>query len=85
MAKLPAVLDCAAIGQPHATRGEVAVLCVVARPGAAIDVEAVLAHCRTQLSAYKVPHTVHVVEEIPRTGSGKIIRFKLKEQLAAAG
>ena len=81
--KFAAVLDCAVVGVPHATLGEVAALCVVARPGMTIDPEAVLAHCRQQLSAYKVPASVHIVPEIPRTGSGKIIRFKLKEALAA--
>ena len=44
-------------------------------------------HCRAHLSAYKVPHSIHVVGEIPGTGSGKIIRFRLTEALAgmAAG
>jgi acyl-CoA synthetase (AMP-forming)/AMP-acid ligase II len=82
--RFPAVLDCAVIGLAHETLGEVPALCVVPRPGAAIDSEALLAHCRTALSAYKVPASIHVVSEIPRTGSGKIIRFKLKEALAAS-
>ena len=37
-----------------------------------IDIEALLAHCRAALSAYKVPHVVKFIAEIPRTGSGKI-------------
>ena len=41
------------------------------------------AHCSAHLSAYKVPHAVHLIAEIPRTGSGKIIRYKLKEKLKA--
>ena len=45
-------------------------------------VEALMAHCRQRLSSYKVPHVVHQVSEIPRTGSGKIIRFRLKEMVA---
>ena len=77
----PPVLDCAVVGVPHAELGEVAVLCVVPRPAASLDPQALLAHCRQQLSAYKVPHAVHVVSEIPRTGSGKIIRYKLREGL----
>jgi acyl-coenzyme A synthetase/AMP-(fatty) acid ligase len=40
-----------------------------------------LAQCRAQLSAYKVPARVQVTEEIPRTGSGKIMRFKLQALL----
>jgi long-chain acyl-CoA synthetase len=76
-----AVLDCAVVGVPHEHLGEVSALFVVARQGRTVESEALLAHCRAQLSAYKVPHAVHVVAEIPRTGSGKIIRYKLREAL----
>ena len=41
--------------------------------------QALLAHCRIHLSAYKVPHGVQLIFEIPRTGSGKIIRYNLRE------
>lgn len=78
------VLDSAVVGVPHAHLGEVPALFVVARPGMSIDTEAVLVHCAEQLSAYKVPQSVHVIAEIPRTGSGKIIRFKLREMLASS-
>jgi long-chain acyl-CoA synthetase len=74
-----AVLDCAVVGIAHEHLGEVPALFVVPRPGHAFESEAVLAHCRTQLSAYKVPHIVQTIAEIPRTGSGKIIRYKLRE------
>jgi acyl-CoA synthetase (AMP-forming)/AMP-acid ligase II len=77
-----AVLDCAVIGMPHNELGEVPVLCAVAKAGAKIDEQALLGHCRKHLSAYKVPQTVLVVREIPRTGSGKIMRFRLKEALS---
>jgi long-chain acyl-CoA synthetase len=78
-----AVLDCAVVGIPHEHLGEVPALFVVARSGKTIEVDILLAHCRTNLSAYKIPHTVHLVQEIPRTGSGKIIRYKLRERLEA--
>ena len=71
------------VGIPHEHLGEVAALFVVARPGRSVETAALLAHCRTHLSAYKVPHVVHLVPEIPRTGSGKIIRYKLRESLDA--
>ena len=78
----PAVLDCAVVGAPHQHLGEVPVLFVVARAGQAIETDALLGHCGARLSAYKVPRTVHIIKEIPRTGSGKIIRYKLKELLS---
>jgi acyl-CoA synthetase (AMP-forming)/AMP-acid ligase II len=80
-----AVLDCAVVGIPHEHLGEVPALFVVPRPGNTVENEALLAHCRAHLSAYKVPHTVRLIAEIPRTGSGKIIRYKLRESMQADG
>jgi long-chain acyl-CoA synthetase len=42
-----------------------------------------LAHREKALSACKVPHSVHLIAEIPRTGSGKIMRYKLRELIQA--
>ena len=78
----PQVIDCAVVGARHATLGEVPHLFVVAERGV-LDVESLLAHCRTGLSAYKIPEEIHIVTEIPRTGSGKIMRFRLVEVLNA--
>jgi acyl-CoA synthetase (AMP-forming)/AMP-acid ligase II len=78
-----AVLDCAVVGVPHEHLGEVPALFVVPRPGKTLESEALLAHCRVKLSAYKVPHMVQSIAEIPRTGSGKIIRYKLRELIKA--
>ena len=81
----PDVLDCAVVGLPHEHLGEVPAAFVVARDSRAIDSEGVRAHCARLLSSYKVPHTVHVVATIPRTGSGKVMRFKLREASADSG
>jgi acyl-CoA synthetase (AMP-forming)/AMP-acid ligase II len=77
------VLDCAVVGVPHEHLGEVPALFVVPRAGQKIEIEALLGHCREKLSAYKVPHSVQFIAEIPRTGSGKIIRYKLREAMKA--
>jgi long-chain acyl-CoA synthetase len=76
----PQVIDCAVVGVAHATLGEVPYLFVVADKGQ-LDVDSLLAHCRGSLSSYKIPEATHIVSEIPRTGSGKIMRFKLVEAL----
>jgi acyl-CoA synthetase (AMP-forming)/AMP-acid ligase II len=75
--------DCAVVGVAHATLGEVPVAFIVLKEGARIEESALLEHCRTVLSTYKVPAAVHVVPEIPRTGSGKIMRFKLRSLVEA--
>lgn len=77
------VIDSAVVGIPHEHLGEVPALFVVARDGTGIGPKDILEHCRGHLSSYKIPFSVHFVSEIPRTGSGKIIRFKLRETLVA--
>jgi long-chain acyl-CoA synthetase len=76
----PQVRDCAVVGIRHATLGEVPCLFVVAK-AAELDIASLLDHCRAHLSPYKIPQATHLVDEIPRTGSGKIMRFKLVEAL----
>ncbi|MBR0673330.1 class I adenylate-forming enzyme family protein [Neoroseomonas soli] len=80
-AAFPGVRDCAVIAAPHAELGEVPVLFVAEKPGERVDIPALIAAYRGALSAYKVPQSVQVTVEIPRTGSGKIMRYQLKEQL----
>lgn len=75
------IADCAVLGVPHEHLGEVPVIFVVAKEGHDIEAEALLDHCRGHLSSYKVPQAVYRVPDIPRTGSGKIMRFKLKVHL----
>ncbi|KQX43165.1 MULTISPECIES: class I adenylate-forming enzyme family protein [Ensifer] len=81
---LDAVMDCAVIGMPHAMLGEVPVACVVLKTAATLDQDDLIGHCKARLSAYKIPDRIYVVDEIPRTGSGKILRVKLRERLPAA-
>lgn len=77
----PAILDCAAVGVEHKHLGEIPVVFVVLREGKSVEADALIEFTKTHLSAYKVPAEVHVVKEIPRTGSGKVMRFKLKETI----
>jgi acyl-CoA synthetase (AMP-forming)/AMP-acid ligase II len=78
--KHPQVRDCAVVGVKHATLGEVPCLFVVAKENG-LEVPSLMDHCRAHLSSYKIPEATHLVSEIPRTGSGKIMRFKLVEAL----
>jgi len=79
----PHVTDCAVVGVRHATLGEVPCLFIVAKPDE-LDLNSLMDHCRAHLSSYKIPEATHFVPEIPRTGSGKIMRFKLVEKLNQA-
>jgi len=52
---------------------------VIVKPGANVSREALIAHCREHLAAYKVPRSVQFVESVPMTSSGKIMRRMLKD------
>jgi long-chain acyl-CoA synthetase len=82
--ELPEVEDCAVVGVPHEGLGEVPVLAVVgagAGAGGGGLVDAVAAHCRERLPAFKQPDRVVVVDAVPRTGSGKVMRHRLREAI----
>jgi fatty-acyl-CoA synthase len=49
-------------------------------PGATIDAEEVKSFCRERLARFKVPHYIRVVDAFPLTASGKIQKFRLREQ-----
>jgi acyl-CoA synthetase (AMP-forming)/AMP-acid ligase II len=79
---LPDVLEAAVVGRPHPTYGEVPVAFLSARPDATIDVDAVLAHTREQLTKIKVPVAVHVLDALPKNPVGKIDKPALRARLA---
>ena len=79
------VVDCAVVGIPHTHLGEVPALFVVPRTGGAqIESETILEHCRTHLSSYKVPSSVHFISEIPRTQDSGSRRASHRGKLSAA-
>jgi long-chain acyl-CoA synthetase len=78
----PDVADAAVVGVPHARTGEAVAAFVVVRPGAAAPtLAAIRDHVARRLARYKVPTAVHVIAELPRNQSGKVVR----RQLAAPG
>lgn len=77
------VMDVAVVGARHDHLGEVPVAFVVPAEPGTLDHAAVLAVARTRLSAFKLPDRIVECDAIPRTGSGKILRFRLQQQLSA--
>jgi acyl-CoA synthetase (AMP-forming)/AMP-acid ligase II len=77
--ELAGVAECAAVGAADPLLGEVVRVCVVAAEGVRLEPRAVQAHCRDRLAAYKVPKEVVFVASLPKTASGKVKRFMLKE------
>ncbi|NMM17131.1 MAG: AMP-binding protein [Cellulomonas sp.] len=77
----PSVVDAAVFGKPLERGGEMVVAAVELEPGSQLDEEALRAHCRTQLAAYKVPRRIVPIENTPRSMLGKILRKQVREQL----
>jgi long-chain acyl-CoA synthetase len=79
----PSVSEVAVVGVAHPRWGEAVTAVVVPKPGAARDGQGIIAWARSRIAGYKVPKSVHFVESLPRNPSGKILRRKLREDLAA--
>jgi acyl-CoA synthetase (AMP-forming)/AMP-acid ligase II len=76
------VKEAAVVGMPHPHLGEVPVAFVVPARPSGLDHVAVLDTARVRLSSFKLPDRLVECTEIPRTGSGKILRFQLRQRLA---
>jgi len=77
----PAVAEAAAVGVPDARWGEVPVLALVARPGAAVDEARLRARFDARLARYKHPRRIVVLPALPKTALGKTQRAVLARQL----
>ncbi len=75
----PGVAESAAIGVPSEKTGEAIKLFVVRRDNV-LTLDEVRAHCRENLTAYKVPKDINFVEDLPKSNVGKILRREIREQ-----
>lgn len=81
----PDVQQAVVVGVPDEMRDEIVAALVVPRPGAAVDTDALLAHCRRAAASFKVPRFIQLVEphQIPLTDTGKVHRGRAGELLLA--
>ncbi len=79
----PAVLACAVVAKPDPKWGETPLAYVETKPGAQVTAEDLVAHCRALLAGYKVPREIRF-EPIPKTSTGKIQKFQLRERAKSA-
>lgn len=79
----PDVVAAAVVGLPRDSGGEEVAAAVVLRDGAELDAGALRDFCRTRLTPYKVPRRVTVVEDLPRSLIGKVLRRQVRERLLA--
>lgn len=78
---VPGITDAAVVGLPKHDGSEDVVAAVTTEPGVELVVEDVRARCRADLAAYKVPRRVVVVDELPRSQIGKVLRKQVRDSL----
>jgi long-chain acyl-CoA synthetase len=74
----PDIAEAAVVGEPDEGTGEAVVAFVVAEPGHEPDPDELLAHCARSLARYKCPARVEVVDALPRSFAGKVLRRELR-------
>lgn len=79
----PDIVECAVIGVPHDKWGEVPRAVVVARQGAVLDPDEVLGSLAGRLAKYKTPKSVVIVDTLPRTASGKLLKARVRSMHGA--
>jgi long-chain acyl-CoA synthetase len=80
LAEHPAVLEAATIGIPDERRGETVKSFVVLKPDQQATAEELVAHCRKNLAAYKVPRAIEFRDSLPRSTVLKILRRELRDE-----
>lgn len=80
----PAVREAAVVGIADAYRGETVKAFVSLKPGAHTTADDLIAYCKTNMAAYKYPRSLDILDELPKTPTGKILRRQLRDQPATA-
>ncbi|MGA2334819.1 MAG: acyl-CoA synthetase [Terriglobales bacterium] len=80
----PAVADVGVIGVPDEVRGQIAKAFVVLKPGESLTADDLLAYLKGKIATYKLPREIVIVNELPRTATGKLLRRVLKQKEPAA-
>jgi long-chain acyl-CoA synthetase len=75
----PAVREAAVVGVPDEYRGETVKAFVSLKDGRSAEPDELIAFCRERMAAYKYPRIVEVLDEIPKTATGKILRRALRD------
>ncbi len=78
--KHPDVLECAVIAIPDEKWGEVPIAMVVLKENVSLSEKEFIEFCREKLARFKVPKSVTFMSELPKTGSGKILKVELRKQ-----
>lgn len=81
----PAVHMCAVIGLPDERWGEIGKACVVLKPGESVSEQDLMDHLKAHLASFKVPKSISLMEGLPLSSMGKILKRELREQFTKQG
>jgi fatty-acyl-CoA synthase len=81
----PAVAEVAVLGTPHAKWGEAVTAVVALRPGTALTLDELREFARDKLAAFKLPIRLEFIDALPRTQSGKVVKYHLREVIGGSG
>ena len=71
------------VGVPDEYRGETVKAFVSLNPGQSADEQEIIAFCKERMAAYKYPREVEIIDELPKTVTGKILRRELRAEASA--
>jgi long-chain acyl-CoA synthetase len=77
--KIPGVIEVAVYGLPDANKGERVAVAMVIDPASSVTAQSVMEYCRQNIAAYKVPAQVDIVNELPKSATGKILKRVLRQ------
>jgi len=75
------IVEVAVIGVPHEKFGETGCVCAVVKKGESLCLEDVLSHVEGKLATYKKPKHLYCMSELPRGGTGKVLKFELRKSV----
>ena len=74
----PAVSEAAVVGIEDPYRGQTVKAVVTVKPGHSLEPESLISYCKERMAAYKYPRIVEIVQDLPKTVSGKVLRRELR-------
>lgn len=85
LAQHPAISEVAVIGMPDIAWGESLTAVIVPRAGETVDIDDVKTYCARYLARYKIPRLIRIIETMPRTPTGKVKKYMLRDATGTPG
>ena len=84
LSQMPQIAEVAVVGLPDKTWGETGCVFAVLKPDQSLNLDEVLEHLRGKLAKFKLPSYLHIMNALPRGGTGKVLKFELRKSVPKA-